>query len=135
PPTPLSALAAQRTSRHRRRLAELFPTWETRNGSRARELNMPAAIYVETQGGIAIGGSDDHAGIDIGRTFTRAPAAASPAEFLEHVRAGRVAPGGEQGSTEKWAHAAMALTVRALGRDGERVPLDPARVLAMAERL
>ena len=39
---------------------------------------MPAAIYVETQGGIAIGGSDDHAGIDIGRTFTRAPAAATP---------------------------------------------------------
>ena len=132
---PFYAVAAPLTSRHRRRLAELFPVWETRNGSRARELNMPAAIYVETQGGIAIGGSDDHAGIDIGRTFTRAPAAASSAEFLEHVRAGRVAPGGEQGSAEKWAHAAMALTVRALGRDGERAAVDPARVLEMAERL
>src|SRR6185437_5924030 len=100
---PFYAVAAPLTSRHRRRLAELFPIWETRNGSRARELNMPAAIYVETQGGIAVGGSDDHAGVDIGRTFTRAPAATTPAEFLEHVRAGRVAPGGEQGSTEKWA--------------------------------
>jgi glycosyltransferase involved in cell wall biosynthesis len=132
---PFFAVAAPLTSRHRRRLAELFPIWETRNGSRARELNMPAAIYVETQGGIAIGGSDDHAGVDIGRTFTRAPAASTPVEFLEHVRAGRVAPGGEQGSTEKWAHAAMALTVRALGRDGERATLDPTRVLAMAERV
>src|SRR5579862_1885024 len=132
---PFYAVGAPLTSRHRRRLAELFPIWETRNGSRARELNLPAAIYVETQGGIAIGGSDDHAGIDIGRTFTAVPPAATVADFLEHVRAGRAEPGGEQGSTEKWAHAAMALAVRALGRDGTRVPVDPARVLAMAERL
>ena len=43
--------------RHRRRLAELFPIWETRNGSRAMELNMPAAIYIETHGGTGVGGS------------------------------------------------------------------------------
>ena len=132
---PFYSVAAPLSSRHRRRLAELFPIWETRNGSRARELNMPAAIYVETQGGIAIGGSDDHAGVDIGRTFTRAPAAATPAEFLDHLRAGRAAPGGEQGSAEKWAHAAMALAVRALGCDGERAELDPVRVLEIAERV
>jgi glycosyltransferase involved in cell wall biosynthesis/predicted metal-dependent phosphoesterase TrpH len=132
---PFFAVSAPLSSRHRRRLAELFPIWETRNGSRARELNMPAAIYVETQGGIAVGGSDDHAGIDIGRTFTVAPAAASPAEFLEHVRAGRVAPGGEQGSAEKWAHAAMALAVRALGHDGERAELEAVRVLEIVERV
>jgi glycosyltransferase involved in cell wall biosynthesis/predicted metal-dependent phosphoesterase TrpH len=132
---PFYSVGAPLRSRHRRRLAELFPIWETRNGSRARELNMPAAIYVETQGGIAIGGSDDHAGIDIGRTFTRTPAAASPAAFLEHLRAGRAAPGGEQGSAAKWAHAAMALAVRALGRDGERAELDPFRVLEIAERV
>jgi glycosyltransferase involved in cell wall biosynthesis len=73
--------------------------------------------------------------VDIGRTFTRAPAASSPAEFLEHLRAGRVEPGGEQGSAEKWAHAAMALAVRALGSNGERAELEPARVLEIAERL
>jgi glycosyltransferase involved in cell wall biosynthesis/predicted metal-dependent phosphoesterase TrpH len=132
---PFFSVAAPLSSRHRRRLAELFPVWETRNGSRARELNQPAAIYVETQGGIAIGGSDDHAGIDVGRTFTNAPPAADPAEFLEHVRAGRAAPGGEQGSAEKWTHAAMALAVRALGRDGERAQLDPIRVFEIVERV
>ena len=132
---PFFCVGAPLTTRHRRRLAELFPIWETRNGSRARELNMPAAIYVETQGGIAIGGSDDHAGIDIGRTFTSAPAAATAAEFLEHVRAGRVEPGGEHGSAEKWAHAAMALAVRALGRGGQRTQLDPVVVLEIAERV
>jgi glycosyltransferase involved in cell wall biosynthesis/predicted metal-dependent phosphoesterase TrpH len=132
---PFFSVAAPLSGRHRRRLAELFPIWETRNGSRARELNMPAEIYVETHGGTAIGGSDDHAGVDIGRTFTAAPLASSPAEFLEHVRAGRAAPGGEQGSAEKWAHAAMALAVRALGHDGECAELDPARVLEIAERV
>ncbi len=67
---------------------ELFPIWEVRNGSRAAELNMPAAIYVETHGGTGIGGSDDHAGVDIGRTWTEVPAAATPEEFLAHMRAG-----------------------------------------------
>jgi len=132
---PFYYVSAPLTSRHRRRLAELFPVWETRNGSRARELNMPALIYVETQGGIAVGGSDDHAGVDIGRTFTVAPPARTPAEFLEHVRAGRVLAAGEQGSAEKWAHAAMALAARALGPDGDRAPLEAARVLEIAERV
>ena len=100
--------------RHRRPLAELFPVWEVRNGSRAAELNMPAAVYTETHGGTGIGGSDDHAGVDIGRTFTEAPAAATPEEFLRHLRAGDAEAGGEQGSAAKWAHAAMALATRAL---------------------
>ena len=67
---PFFHVAAPLTARHRRRLAQLFPVWEVRNGSRARELNMPAAVYIETHGGTGIGGSDDHAGVDIGRTYT-----------------------------------------------------------------
>ena len=69
---PFYNVAAPLTARHRRRLAELFPVWEVRNGSRAAELNMPAVVYVETHGSTGIGGSDDHAGVDIGRTFTEA---------------------------------------------------------------
>jgi len=111
---PFYNVAAPLTARHRRRLAELFPIWEVRNGSRAAELNMPAVVYVETHGSTGIGGSDDHAGVDIGRTFTEAPAASTPEEFLAHLRAGEAAAGGEQGSAAKWAHAAMALATRAL---------------------
>ena len=116
---PFYNVAAPLTRRHRRRLAELFPIWEVRNGSRAAELNMPAVVYIETHGGTGIGGSDDHAGVDIGRTFTEAPAASTPEEFLRHLRRGPTpSAGGEQGSAAKWAHAAMALATRALAPDG-----------------
>ena len=132
---PFYAVAAPLAARHRRRLAELFPIWEVRNGARARELNLPAAIYVDTHGGAGVGGSDDHAGIDIGRTWSETPAAATPDEFLAHVRAGRVGAYGDQGSAAKWAHAAMALAVRALGRGDDDSPPDPAAVLHMLERV
>ena len=132
---PFYAVAAPLAARHRRRLAELFPIWEVRNGSRAPELNLPAAVYIDTHGGTGIGGSDDHAGVDVGRTWTEAPAAATPHEYLAHLRAGRVDDHGDQGSAAKWAHAAMALTVRALGRGDGDAPADPAAVMRIVERV
>jgi glycosyltransferase involved in cell wall biosynthesis/predicted metal-dependent phosphoesterase TrpH len=131
---PFYAVGAPLTARHRRRLAQLFPIWETRNGSRAKELNLPAFVYIETHGGTAIGGSDDHAGIDIGQTYTETPRAADPSEFLALVRAGAAESHGAQGSAAKWAHAAMALAIRSLG-SGDAAPATPAAVLEIVERL
>ena len=136
---PFFDVGAPLTRRHRRRLAELFPIWEVRNGSRAAELNMPAVVYIETNDGTGIGGSDDHAGVDIGRTFTETPDAKTPEEFLRYIREGQARAGGSQGSAAKWAHAAMALATRALGDEattGEagRAP-NPGAVLKMAERV
>jgi glycosyltransferase involved in cell wall biosynthesis/predicted metal-dependent phosphoesterase TrpH len=141
---PYYTVAAPLTARHRRRLAELFGVWEIRNGARAGELNRPAATYVATRDGIGIGGSDDHAGIDIGRTYTEAPHARTPEEFLAHVRAGSVLARGAQGSAAKWAHAAIALAARSLGPDGsaaggvdgrDAARPDPQRVMTMVRRL
>jgi glycosyltransferase involved in cell wall biosynthesis/predicted metal-dependent phosphoesterase TrpH len=136
---PYYNVGAPLTARHRRRLAELFGIWEIRNGARARELNRPAATYVATRDGIGIGGSDDHAGVDIGRTFTEAPAAGTPTEFLAHMRAGRVCAQGKQGSAAKWAHAAIALAARSLGpaseAQGASARPDPRTVLNMVQRL
>lgn len=147
---PFYDVAAPLTARHRRLLAELFPIWEVRNGSRAPELNMPAVIYVETHGSTGIGGSDDHAGVDIGRTYTEVPNASTPEEFLAQLRAGNARAGGEQGSAAKWAHAAMALATRALVIEGDsatasdfvRAPAreksaapNPAAVLKIAQRV
>ncbi len=113
---PYYSVAAPLTARHRRRLAEMFGVWEVRNGARARELNMPAATYIAALDGAGIGGSDDHAGVDIGRTWTQAPSASNVEELLARVRAGSVAPGGSHGSAAKWAHAAIALAARSIGR-------------------
>jgi glycosyltransferase involved in cell wall biosynthesis/predicted metal-dependent phosphoesterase TrpH len=132
---PFYAVAAPLSARHRRCLAQLFPIWETRNGARAKELNLPAFVYIETHGGTPIGGSDDHAGIDIGRTFTETPLAATPQEFLAHVHAGRAGADGEQGSAAKWAHAAMALAIRSLGGGTGAARPDPAAVLEIVERV
>jgi glycosyltransferase involved in cell wall biosynthesis/predicted metal-dependent phosphoesterase TrpH len=126
------------TSRHRRRLAELFGVWEVRNGARAPELNRPAATYVATRDAIGIGGSDDHAGVDIGRTYTESPYAATPREFLAHMRAGNVTARGKQGSAAKWAHAAIVLAARSLASGhSNRTPTspDPQRVMTMVSRL
>jgi glycosyltransferase involved in cell wall biosynthesis/predicted metal-dependent phosphoesterase TrpH len=135
---PYYTVEAPLSARHRRRLAELFGIWEVRNGARARELNRPAATYVATREGIGIGGSDDHAGVDIGRTYTEAPPARTPQDFLAHVRAGNVLARGAQGSAAKWAHAAIALAARSFGKerpDGKRERPDPGRVMTMASRL
>ncbi len=131
---PFYAVQAPLTPRHRRRLAELFDVWEVRNGARARELNLPAEIYIETHGGTGVAGSDDHAGVDIGRTFTETPAAASVDELLCHLRSGRATARGDQGSAAKWAHAALGLASRVLGDEPVEAP-DPHQVLLMVERV
>ena len=133
---PFYAVAAPLSARHRRRLAELFGVWETRNGSRAHELNRPASIFADTQGLAGVGGSDDHAGVDIGRTYTLTPRAADPGEFIELVRLGATEPGGDEGSAAKWAHAAIAIAARTLlqGKSPAATP-DAAAVLGLLERV
>jgi glycosyltransferase involved in cell wall biosynthesis/predicted metal-dependent phosphoesterase TrpH len=133
---PFYAVEAPLLARHRRRLAQLFPIWETRNGSRAPELNAPAVVYIETHGGTGVGGSDDHAGVDVGRTFTETPVVDSWRRFLDHVVLGSATARGEQGSAAKWTHAAMGLATRALGRGAvDDPPPDPQAVFAMVQRL
>ncbi len=132
---PFYAVGAPLTAQHRRRLAQLFPIWETRNGSRAKELNRPAFLYIETHGGTAIGGSDDHAGIDIGRTYTETPVAAGPQEFLANIQAGQATAHGDQGGAAKWAHAAIALAIRTLGEPTSAGRPDPQAILRIVERV
>jgi glycosyltransferase involved in cell wall biosynthesis/predicted metal-dependent phosphoesterase TrpH len=133
---PFYAVAAPLLPRHRRRLAQLFAVWEVRNGTRAPELNAPAAVYVDTHGGTGIGGTDDHAGVDVGRTWTETPPAATWQDFLARVRSGDAVAGGDQGSAAKWTHAAMAIAVRTLGTGDELTPKpDPAAVMRMVERV
>ena len=133
---PFYAVEAPLLPRHRRRLAQLFGIWETRNGSRARELNAPAVVYIETHGGTGVGGSDDHAGVDIGRTFTETASVPTWRAFLNHVVLGNATARGEQGSAAKWTHAAMGLATRALGHgDSGGAAPDPEAVFSIVQRL
>ena len=133
---PFFAVEAPLLARHRRRLAQLFGIWETRNGARAHELNSPAEVYIETHGGTGVGGSDDHAGVDIGRTCTQTPKCATWRDFLDQVVAGDATPLGEHGSAAKWTHAAMALATRAVGRGAsDAAATDPAAIFTMVQRL
>lgn len=127
---PFYYVEAPLTPRHRRQLAELFPIWEIRNGSRARELNAPAATYIDTHGGIGVGGTDDHAGVDIGRTYTETPLAYTAEDYLAHIRAGRCVARGIQGGAAKWSHAAMGIAIRALGTSAD-TPIERPRPEAM----
>ncbi len=135
---PYYTVAAPLTARHRRRLAELFGIWEIRNGARARELNRPAATYVATRDGIGIGGSDDHAGVDIGRTYTEAPRRAHSRRVPRaHARRGRDRARRPGERSQVGARGDRA--DRALARPGRRRPEtaapDPRRVVAIASRL
>ena len=133
---PFYAVEAPLLPRHRRRLAQLFGIWETRNGSRARELNAPAVVYIETHGGTGVGGSDDHAGVDVGRTFTETPHARNWRTFLDYVVLGNARARGEQGSAAKWTHSAMGIATRALGHGpSDGAAPDPGQVFAMVQRL
>ena len=67
---PFYAVAAPLTARHRRRLARAVPDLGGAQRRPRARAEQPAAIYVETHGGTGIGGSDDHAGVDIGRTWS-----------------------------------------------------------------
>jgi glycosyltransferase involved in cell wall biosynthesis len=75
--------------------------------------------------------------VDIGRTYTEAPKASTPEEFLQHIRNGDASPAGEQGSAPKWAHAAIALATRALATEGSGAGAspDPAAVMKIAQRV
>jgi glycosyltransferase involved in cell wall biosynthesis/predicted metal-dependent phosphoesterase TrpH len=135
---PYYNVGAPLTARHLKRLAQLFEIWEVRNGSRSRELNRPAKTYVSTLGRVGTGGSDDHAGVDIGRTWTETPECSSPQEYLAAVRVGRAIALGAQGSAAKWAHAAIALAARALGSADAGANLaapDPAKVMTIVSRV
>jgi predicted metal-dependent phosphoesterase TrpH len=82
-------------------IAALLPwvdAFEVINGSRLVRQNRTATALAASSGKWSVGGSDSHTGRGIGRTWTEVPGAASRAEFMAGLRAGRAVAGGRQGS-------------------------------------
>lgn len=123
---PLYAPGGRLTLAHLERCALLFRAMETLSGAHAGArsgalVRWLEALDAERLGRLAAkhglrpvwdhagrlartGGSDDHALLNVGRTWTEAAPARSAHEFLERVMAGEGRPGGQEGSTTSLAH-------------------------------
>ena len=86
-----------------------FPAVETRNGQMLEAANRLAANFAERHGRIALGGSDAHTLVSLGRTYTSVPGAETPADFLEGLKQGRSAVAGESGDVWKLTHAVCSI--------------------------
>lgn len=115
------------TPAHVQKLMLLFRNFETINGLRDDLNNVvlrdvlvaitPAKIeewshrhglaptHAEPWKKSCVGGSDDHGGLFPGRAWTETPPAASTAEFLAHLRAGRTTACGTGGSPLTLSHS------------------------------
>lgn len=131
---PLHRVGGDLTAEHIERCLLLFRLWEGLNGARPRIGNEVAgriatsahhqlmvrlaekhSLPPRSDGPPALtGGSDDHGSFDIACAWTEMPAAADPAAVLDHLRAGRVQPGGGHGSAESLAHSVGALATSAM---------------------
>ncbi|MEW6581348.1 MAG: glycosyltransferase [Actinomycetota bacterium] len=146
---PLQRLGDTLTADHVERCLLLFPIWEGRNGARTQAGNdiatrIAASVSREylaklsDKHGIAprgdgppslTGGSDDHGLLDVAATWTETPDAATAADLLTHIRAGRTTPAGAHGSTDSLAHAMTSLGVAAYARRGAQAVPDAVRGL------
>ena len=140
---PLHRVGAELTADHVERCLLLFRLWEGRNGSRPEATNQVAARIAASAGpdlidrladkhGIAprgrgapalTGGSDDHGAFDIAMTWTAMPPVRGPRDALDHLRAGRVEPGGQHGDAASLAHSVGSLAAKAhLERGADAIP-------------
>lgn len=145
---PLYRMGPPITPRHVERLLLLFGVWEGRNGARpvahneaaCRIAELATPAYLELLANrhgleprhdvVAVsGGSDDHGALDIAATWTESEGE-TVAEFLEDVTAGRGRLGGAHGSSEKLAHAMLALFVNAYRESGGALPEPAASAIA-----
>jgi glycosyltransferase involved in cell wall biosynthesis len=145
---PLYRMGPPITPSHVERLLLLFSVWEGRNGGRppghnetaCRIVKLATPAYLETlamrhdleprHDRVALsGGSDDHGALDIATTWTEAEGE-TVEEFLAEVTAGRGRPEGAHGSSEKLAHAMLALFVNAYRESGGTLPEPAASAIA-----
>ncbi len=135
---PLQRIGHDLTIDHIERCLLLFRRWEGRNGARVRVGNEAACRIARAatpaylaklaeKHGIAprgdgppalVGGSDDHGLLDAAATHTRTPVAASVAELVDHLRAGRCEPAGAHGSTLTLAHSMTSLVAKEYAERG-----------------
>jgi glycosyltransferase involved in cell wall biosynthesis len=147
---PLYSINGKLTAEHLERLILLFKHFEGINGLRdallsdlaqnllvnltpekiekfANQHNL-APTHPEPWRKIFVGGSDDHGGKFIASAYTETPPAASPEEFLKHVREGVCTPRGHGGTPLALSHG-FYNTVACFIQDRLREKLGPSATL------
>ncbi|MFN8111206.1 MAG: glycosyltransferase [Thermoleophilia bacterium] len=135
---PLHRVGDVLTVEHLEQCLLLFPLWEGVNGARpqlSNEVGMRIArsaspallqrladkhgIPPFTNGPPALtGGSDDHSLLEAAGAWTEFPSSGTPTEVLDHLRAGRVVPGGAHGTSTGLAHSVGTLLLKRYAIDG-----------------
>lgn len=86
--------------------------------ARLAELHHLAPLYAEPWIKARTGGSDDHALLNVGRTWTEFPGhVRTLKQVLECLRTGNCSPGGQAGSGIKLAHQFLSVGLRYYGRE------------------
>jgi len=135
---PLHRVGDDLTVEHLEKCLLLFPIWEGRNGYRPaisnevgvriaqsasrdllRRLAEKHEIAPQHDGPPALtGGSDDHSLLEAACTWTETPPAATPAELLDHLRAGRTTAAGAHGTSAGLAHSVGTLLLKRYAMGG-----------------
>lgn len=121
----------------------LFGLWETINGARPARQNRIAAQIAHSVDGATlrqlaashhlpvpphrriatVGGSDDHAGIAVGTTWTALPRVDTVDDVLAALRAGEVRAEGRHGSVDKLVHTGCRIAAQSVADGGHTAPL------------
>jgi predicted metal-dependent phosphoesterase TrpH len=104
-----SSLTGPRTEADFENFSKNFPAVETLNGQMLQAANRHATQFAERHGRIALGGSDAHTLVSLGRTYTTVPGATTATDFLEGLKEGRTIVAGESGDVLKLTHAVCSI--------------------------
>jgi predicted metal-dependent phosphoesterase TrpH len=120
-----SSLTGRREGQDFHMIEALFPAVETRNGQMLERANNASEDWARRAGKIAVAGSDAHALVAPGKTYTEITGARTKREFLEGLRQGRGRVRGEMGSPWKLTREVASIGWSVLREHPAWLPLAP----------
>jgi predicted metal-dependent phosphoesterase TrpH len=102
-----------------------FPAVETRSGHMLPFHNREAERFARRLGKAGVGGSDSHAILSVGSTYTEVPGARDKTEFLQGIRAGKAITWGENGSYLKLTRDVLWIVGKMVQENPWKVFLTP----------
>src|SRR6267154_1609623 len=112
--------------------ADYFPGVEARNGQMLPAANRHASVFARRRRKVQVAGSDAHALVSVGTTYTEVPGARNKGEFFAGLRAGYGQLGGEAGSYWKLTRDIILLCRSMMREDRWTILLAPLLALVPA---